>query len=122
MKENILSAGKKLAVMFLASLMLLGVVPIGMVSRTTTVNAEGEFLRFSPASEKFVSLGISNSLLQDGIISPDFLPIGDGYDGYYKFNIENLLDRDIDEIREAKLRVSAFIGEKIFNMYLDMFI
>ena len=122
MKENILSAGKKLAVMFLASLMLLGVVPIGMVSRTTTVNAEGEFLRFSPASEKFVSLGISNSLLQDGIISPDFLPIGDGYDGYYKFNIENLLDRDIDEIREAKLRVSAFIGEDLDSLPVRLFL
>lgn len=53
MKELLFSGMKKLAVILIASVMLLGVVPVGMISRPTTVSAEGEFLRLSPAGGNF---------------------------------------------------------------------
>ena len=48
MKGHLISGIKKLAVILIASLMILGLVPVGLIAKPDTVSAEGEFLRLLP--------------------------------------------------------------------------
>ncbi len=120
-KETFILNIKKIAVFFLASLMLLGVVPISMLTMPTTVNAEGEFLRFSPSDERFIPVGsISNPQLENGLISNSFQPIGNGYNGYFEYDFSSLLEKDIDEIHTAKLRMAVIRKNKNADATLQL--
>ena len=55
MKGHLISGIKKLAVILIASLMILGLVPVGLIAKPDTVRAEGEFLRLLPIAETSVS-------------------------------------------------------------------
>lgn len=94
-----------MAVMLIASVMLLGIVPVGLVSRPATVSAEGEFLRLSPAAETFVSSKPEERTLSGSQIAPGIVITGGSYDAYYKFDLRNLLDKDPEEIHDARLRL-----------------
>ncbi|MBO5364590.1 MAG: DNRLRE domain-containing protein, partial [Clostridia bacterium] len=105
MKERFLAGLKKASVMIIASIMLLGVIPLGMLSHVTTVNAEGEFLRLAPETE--TSVAAENTLQGEGILSvtPDSHAVGGNYYGYLRFDLRSLQEKDIDEISSAKLRL-----------------
>ena len=105
--ENFLSGIKKLAVMLIAGVMLLGVVPVGLVSKPTTVSAEGEFLRISPSAEAFVSSKYGERGTSGRDISSDLNMVGEQYDTYLRFDISNLLDKNINEIHKAALRLAV---------------
>lgn len=110
MKELLFSGMKKLAVILIASVMLLGVVPVGMISRPTTVSAEGEFLRLSPAAETFVSAKLDEQGLSGSQIAPGLQMVGDSYDTYLRFDLSSLLDKDTADVHEAKLRLAVVRG------------
>ncbi len=105
MKERFLAGLKKASVIIIASIMLLGVIPLGMLSHVTTVNAEGEFLRLQPEAEASVAAG--NTLLGNGILSADedSYAVGENHYGYLRFDLRSLLDKKIDQISSAKLRL-----------------
>ncbi len=105
MKERFLAGLKKASVILIASIMLLGVIPLGMLSHMTTVNAEGEFLRLAPEAEASVAAG---STLQSGKLLPmpkDSYAVGETRYGYLRFDLRGLLDQKPEEVSSAKLRL-----------------
>ncbi len=105
MKERFLAGLKKASVIIIASIMLLGVIPLGMISHVATVNAEGEFLRLQPETE--VSVAAESTLQGDGKVreTKDIHEIGERHFGYLRFDIRSLLEREPEEIKSAKLRL-----------------
>lgn len=99
MKEKILSIIQKVAVMFIACLMLIGVLPIGLIPHSD-FSAEGEFVRIGPSEEIYAN---SKS-------SADVVKIGDNAGAYFKFDIGRFFDVDEDEIKSVKLRFAFLNG------------
>lgn len=108
MKERILSAIKKIAVILIASLMILGVVPIGMITmRPHTARAEGEFLRLAPSAETTVT-----SAVQERTSAKGMLRVGGREESYLRFDLHSLIDnKDLAEVKEATLRLTALKTE-----------
>ncbi len=105
MKEKWLAGLKKTAVMLIAAVMVLGLVPVGLMVSPTTVRAEGEFLRILPEAESCVGeLGANkeNSIFNhnDGT-----LLTGGNYDAYLRFDIRHLMDKKTEDIHKATLRL-----------------
>lgn len=115
MKERFLTGLKNAAVIIIASLMLLGVIPLGMIS-LSTVKAEGDFLRLYPESQ--ISLTADPEGTKKDMLSgtENFYGIGKKRYGYLQFDLRNLLDAKTDDINKATLRL-AFLrtpsGEKM---------
>lgn len=110
MKEILFSAVKKLAVILIASVMLLGVVPVGLIAKPTTVSAEGEFLRLNPSAEAFVSAALKEQEKSGGQIAPGLQIVGGNHEAYFRFDLSGLLDKDIADIHEATLRLAMVRG------------
>lgn len=108
MKVQIISAIKKISAMLIASLMILGIIPIGLLALPTTVNAEDEFLRLLPDREACSSV-IEQAMEQpeDGVFCA-----GVNADGYMRFDIRTLLGRDIENLHQAKLRFTVMRGNE----------
>ncbi len=109
MKERFLAGLKNASVIIIASLMLLGVIPLGMISHVTTVNAEGEFLRLFPEAE--LSLSAETMMQEDGVVPEknETHVIGENQYGYLRFDLRELLGEKPEEISGATLRLS-FLG------------
>ncbi len=104
MKEKILTGLKNTAVIIIASFMLLGVIPLGMISHISTVNAEGDFLRLYPETETSLTAGTD----QKG--AAFFIPenthaVGENRYGYLRFDIRSLLEKKTRTINNASLRL-----------------
>lgn len=110
MKVQIISAIKKISAALIASLMVLGIIPIGLLALPTTVNAEDEFLRLSPDREVCLSPMPAGS--EAAMEKPDegIYFAGENYDGYMRFDIRGLHGRDIDNLHDAKLRFVVMKG------------
>lgn len=102
-----LSGIKKLAVMLIAGLMILGVVPIGLVSKPETVSAEGEFLRLSPAEEAFVSAVPGETDKSGRELFSGVNLAGSQNDTYMRFDLSGLADVMAKDIRSAVLRLAV---------------
>lgn len=108
MKEKLLSAIKKIAVIFIASIMVLGIVPIGIITMSPrTAKAEGEFLRLSPVEEISVMSQVeTKKLIPQG--QQGLHPVGRKADAYFKFDLQSLIEnKDLAEIQQATLRLVA---------------
>ena len=102
-----LSGIKKLAVMLIAGLMLLGVVPIGMISKPETVNAEGEFMRLSPTEEAFVSAVPGEIDKRGRELFKGVNLAGSQNDTYMGFDLSSLAEVPARDIRSAVLRLAV---------------
>ena len=105
MKERFLTGLKNAAVIIIASLMLLGVIPLGMISHISTVNAEGDFLRFYPETETSLmeeTGGLDAELME---ASRDTHRVGKACYSYLRFDIRNLLDQKKNKVTGATLRL-----------------
>jgi len=105
MKEKIISVLKKIAVILIASIMVLGVVPISMLTmRSHTADAKSAFLRLMPEEEASVTRSKeTQSLYQNAGI----FPVGGGSDAYLRFDLQELLHhKGVKEIKEASLRLT----------------
>ena len=106
MKDRLLSSIKKITVMFIASLMVLGLIPVGLLSlRSVSDNNDGKFIRLSPVLETTVSAKAGESQIEGLSYNENCLPAGHYYDSYMRFDIRELLDRDVKNITNAKLRL-----------------
>lgn len=105
MKERFLTWLKNAAVMIIASLMLLGVIPLGMIS-LSAVNAEGDFLRLQPEIQ--LSLTADSDARNKEILSGAEKLYGVGTDryGYLQFDLRELLDEKKENIKDTKLRLT----------------
>ena len=117
MKESVVSSIKKIAVMFIASLMVLGLIPVGLLSlRSVSDNDDGKFIRLSPVLETTVSAKTGESDIPGSLYSENCLPAGHYYDSYMRFDIRELLDKDIKNITTAKLRLIPIRTENSSNV------
>ncbi len=106
MKESIRSSIKKIVVMFIASLMVLGLIPVGLLSlRSVSDNNDGKFIRLSPVLETTVSAKSGESEIPGSSYSENCLPAGHYYDSYMRFDIRELLEKDVKNITNVKLRL-----------------
>ncbi len=108
MKEKIFSAFKKVAVILIASIMVLGIVPVGVLKlRPHTANAEGEFLRFSPVHE--VSVMSSAEEKKYSAVKDEGLHfVGGKSHTYLQFDLQSLMaNKKLAPIKEATLRLTA---------------
>ncbi len=105
MKERFLTGLKNAAVIIIASFMLLGVIPLGMIS-LSTVSAEGDFLRLYPETQ--ISLTSGTERRNTGIFfeSENLYGVGKDQYGYLRFDLRDLLDEKTDNINEATLRLT----------------
>ncbi len=105
MKEQLMTGIKKIAVMFIAAVMILGIVPVGLMVGSTTVRAEGEFLRILPREE--MCLGADRTEKENSVLRnhDGTLLAGGDYDAYMRFDIRNLLDKKVEEVHGATLRL-----------------
>ncbi len=105
MKEQLMTAVKKIAVMFSAAVMILGIVPVGLMVSPTTVRAEGEFLRILPQEEMY--LGADRTEKENSVLKNNdgTWLAGGTYDAYMRFDIRNLLDKKVEEVHGATLRL-----------------
>lgn len=106
MKERFFSGIKKITVMLIASLMVLGLIPVGLISlRSVSDDAAGKFIRLSPILETSVSAKTVESEKPGSLIGNSCLPTGHYYDSYMRFDIRELLEKDVKNITNAKLRL-----------------
>ncbi len=106
MKERFLAGLKNAAVIIIASFMLLGVIPLGMISHISTVNAEGEFLRLYPETE--ISLTAEPKQTDEELedMPEDAHGVGRNHYGYLRFDIRSLLEQKKDKVQGASLRLT----------------
>lgn len=112
MKETLFSGLKKIAVMLIASVMLVGLVPVGMIAKPTTVQAEGEFFRLAPVAEAFVSTAKKQTSMptKDNPV----LPVGGTYESRLCFDLSQFAEKDPDTIRQVTLRLApVWINDSI---------
>lgn len=114
MKEKIFSACKKIAVILIACIMVLGLVPVGILTiRPHTTAAEGEFLRLFPQTEVTV-------MAQNGQEKSPYLrlphgvhTVGDRADSYLQFDLQSLLDKKkLAQVQKAALRLTFLPNER----------
>ena len=105
MKEKWLESLKKTAVMLIAAVMVLGLVPVGLMVRPTTVRAEGEFLRILPEAETCVGEPGANKENSVFHHNDGTLLTGGSYDAYLRFDIRHLLNKKTEDIHSAALRL-----------------
>lgn len=105
MKGHLISGIKKLAVILIASLMILGLVPVGLIAKPDTVRAEGEFLRLLPIAETSVSPRSDQKKLQVPHDTDATQRIGALHHAYLRFHTEALLN-DAAQLRTVKLRLT----------------
>lgn len=104
LKGNVWIGMKKVAVMLIAGAMLLGVVPVAMITMPTTVRAEGEFLRLMPSEEYALAEKERGSGLWQ--LDEDTRPVGEGYDSFLRFDLGAVAGKEVDSIHEATLRLT----------------
>lgn len=102
---------KKMAVILIASLMVLGLVPIGILTiRPHTASAEGEFLRISPTAEVTVTAkheSVTDDAETDGT-EVSGLAVGGSAETYLRFDLQSLRNnKEMAEIQKATLRLTA---------------
>lgn len=112
MKEKVVSALKKAVVIVIASIMVLGLVPVGLMTlKTNTVSAEGEFLRFAPAKEASVMSRTEEKKAAGNNLAEGLYPVGGASHAYLQFDLQSLLDnKDLAEVKKATLRLIAVNG------------
>ena len=102
---------KKVLSSLLACLLLLGVVPVGLISLHTPAAAEGEVLKISPIYDTYVhqdyktKTGIALEPSSDDVMRAT--EIGAGQETYLQFQLESILGKSDDEIASASLRLVA---------------
>lgn len=100
-KSKVLSIVQKVIVMFIACLMLLGVLPIGLMPDSDTAKYNGEFVRLSPTSEIYSNPGADGS---------GTAVIGSSGSAYLKFSLDRFADTNTDDIKSIKLRLAFLNG------------
>lgn len=98
-KEKIVSVIQKIAVIILACLMLIGILPIGLMPEDD-VERIGDFIRISTAEELYSREGKSSGAEK----------IGRGHCAYLKFSLESIAKTDIDEVKKVCLRLAFLKG------------
>ncbi|MEE1012787.1 MAG: DNRLRE domain-containing protein [Clostridia bacterium] len=112
MKEKVVSALKKAVVIVIASVMVLGLVPVGLMTlKPNTVSAEGEFLRFAPAKEASVMSRTEEKKAAGNNLAEGLYPVGGESHVYLQFDLQSLVDdKDLGEVKKATLRLIAVNG------------
>ena len=112
MKEKVVSALKKAVVIVIASVMVLGLVPVGLMTlKPNTVSAEGEFLRFAPAKEASVMSRTEEKKAAGNNLAEGLYPVGGESHAYLQFDLQSLMDnKDLGEVKKATLRLIAVNG------------
>lgn len=107
MKEHFIANLKKIIVMFIAGLMVLGLVPVGLIAlNNPSHNAEGEFFRLFPVMETYVSAKENETDISVTSQTPDTFLAGDYYDSYIRFDLNAFKKLDHNDITNAKLRLT----------------
>ena len=112
MKEKVVSALKKAVVIVIASVMVLGLVPVGLMTlKPNTVSAEGEFLRFAPAKEASVMSRTEEKKAAGNNLAEGLYPVGGESHAYLQFDLQSLMDnKDLGEVKKATLRLIVVNG------------
>ncbi len=106
MKERFLTWLKNTAVILIASLMLLGVIPLGMISLHSTANAEGDFVRLYPEAE--LSLSPKEGQLEQDLVAEEETTYGIGKDhyGYLRFDLREYTGKKAKKLNKVTLRMT----------------
>ncbi len=107
MKDSVKSGFKKFLVGLIACLMLLGVVPIGMITmRPHTADDTDAFLRFAPETEACVSA--AGNGLMNKVSTPGLYRVGCRSDVYFKLDLQSFSeDKIIKNLSRAVFRMIA---------------
>lgn len=98
-KEKIVSVIQKIAVIILACLMLIGILPIGLMPEDDAEKI-GNFIRISAAEELY-----SKEKRYSGAEK-----IGKGHCAYLKFSLESIAETNINEVKKVCLRLAFLKG------------
>ncbi len=99
-KEKLKSAIQKIIVIILACLLGLCVLPVGLIPDKEPEDM-GDFIRFFAQDEKYPqSLGAVKGIEN----------IGRGNSAFLRFNLEELFDTNVDEIKSVRLRLAFLKG------------
>ena len=96
---------KKIVGSILLSLLLLGIVPVGIIYLATPVIADGEFIKIQPEKDMFVySLKEDESSRE---LDERRMIVGANWDTYIAFDLSRLDNKNPNEISSVKLRLAA---------------
>lgn len=96
---------KKIVGSILLSLLLLGIVPVGIIYLATPVIADGEFIKIQPEKDMFVySLKEDESSRE---LDERRMIVGANWDTYIAFDLSRLDNKTPNEISSVKLRLAA---------------
>lgn len=106
MREKILSVIQKTVVLFLAFLMLVTMMPVGLFPGNDTPSAEGRFIRNLPSAEVYAQWANNDEAIRN---------IGRYNSVYYKFDISELTKVKEEEVKEVTLRLAFLKGSGMIN-------
>ena len=106
MREKILSIIQKIVVLFLAFLMLITMMPVGLFPGNDTPSAEGRFIRNLPIAEVCAQSANNDEAIRN---------IGRYNSVYYKFDISELIKVKEEEVKEVSLRLAFVKGSGMAN-------
>lgn len=106
MREKILSIIQKIVVLFLAFLMLITMMPVGLFPGNETPSAEGRFIRNLPSAEVYAQSANNDETIRN---------IGRYNSVYYKFDLSELTKVKEEEVKEVSLRLAFLKGSGMAN-------
>lgn len=109
-KEKFLAAMQKVVVLFLAIIMLVFFLPVGLVPEPDFNNESGELVRLMPDSELYSDDNNENNLRKIGL----------SHSAYYTFNLDGLADTDVDDINSVRFRISFVKGSGGINNAVEI--
>ena len=109
-KEELIEAVKKIIVLFLAIIMLVFFLPVGLVPEPDFNNESGELVRLTPGLEIYSDDNDENNLRKIGL----------SHSAYYTFNLDGFADTDIDDINSARFRISFVKGSGGINNVVEI--
>ena len=105
---------KKIISSLLACLLILGLVPIGLVSLNMPASAEGEVLKIAPVIDTFVQAGSNadktGQSLESRVGSEKANLTGRGNETYFQFSLDGILGKEVEDIVMVKLRFAVIAG------------
>lgn len=99
-KDKAVSFVQKIILLFLAFLMLLTVLPVGLFKRTDSVDKRGSLIRLYPSEIKATSFIDANSSVS----------INKNSGAILEFNLDNLNSADIKDVKQINLRLGFVCG------------
>lgn len=99
-KDKVLSVIQKIILLFLATLMLLTVLPVGIFKRSDSVDKRGALIRLYPSELK------ANNYFDES----ETVAVDKNSGAVLEFDLENLNSTDIKDVKQIRLRLGFVCG------------